>query len=70
MANILIAVNPYKEIRTLYDASTIKRYQGRSLGELPPHVFAIGKKKGEFQLLKNTLLTLLPHPPHSRQSDP
>lgn len=43
VANILIAVNPYKEIRELYDATTIKKYQGRSLGELPPHVFAIGE---------------------------
>lgn len=43
VANILIALNPYKEIRELYDGNTIKKYQGRSLGELPPHVFAIGK---------------------------
>lgn len=43
MANILIAVNPYKEIKELYDGNTIKKYQGRSLGELPPHVFAIGE---------------------------
>lgn len=42
VANILIALNPYKEIRDLYSDSTIKKYNGRSLGELPPHVFAIG----------------------------
>lgn len=42
MANILIALNPYKEIKDLYSPTTIKRYNGRSLGELPPHVFAIG----------------------------
>lgn len=43
VANILIAVNPYREIRELYAPDTIKKYNGRSLGELPPHVFAIGK---------------------------
>lgn len=44
MANILIAVNPYKEIRDLYAKTTIKRYNGKSLGELPPHVYAIADK--------------------------
>lgn len=44
VANILIAVNPYKEIRDLYSKNTIKRYNGRSLGELPPHVYAIADK--------------------------
>lgn len=44
VANILIAVNPYKEIRDLYSKTTIKRYNGRSLGELPPHVYAIADK--------------------------
>lgn len=43
VANILIAVNPYREIKELYAPDTIKKYNGRSLGELPPHVFAIGK---------------------------
>lgn len=42
VANILIAVNPYKEIRDLYSDGTIVKYKGKSLGELPPHVFAIG----------------------------
>ncbi|XP_058443586.1 myosin heavy chain 95F isoform X1 [Malaya genurostris] len=44
VANILIAVNPYKEIRDLYSKATIKRYNGKSLGELPPHVYAIADK--------------------------
>lgn len=43
MANILIAVNPYREIKELYAPDTIKKYNGRSLGELQPHVFAIGE---------------------------
>jgi myosin-6 len=42
VANILIAVNPYYEIKDLYSSETIKKYQGRSLGVVPPHVFAIG----------------------------
>jgi myosin heavy subunit len=42
VANILIAVNPYCEIKDLYSSKTIKSYQGKSLGVLPPHVFSIG----------------------------
>ncbi|XP_053678324.1 myosin heavy chain 95F [Anopheles nili] len=44
VANILIAVNPYKEIPDLYSSATLKRYSGKSIGELPPHVYAIADK--------------------------
>ncbi|NWS95613.1 MYO6 protein, partial [Mionectes macconnelli] len=44
VANILIAVNPYFDIPQFYSSDTIKKYQGRSLGTLPPHVFAIADK--------------------------
>uniref|UniRef100_A0A3P9P6K0 Unconventional myosin-VI n=2 Tax=Poecilia reticulata TaxID=8081 RepID=A0A3P9P6K0_POERE len=44
VANILIAVNPYYDIPKLYSVDTIKKYQGRSLGTLPPHVYAIADK--------------------------
>lgn len=44
VANILIAVNPYKEISDLYSSKSIKSYQGKSIGEMPPHVFAIADK--------------------------
>ncbi|KAJ8398182.1 hypothetical protein AAFF_G00430260 [Aldrovandia affinis] len=44
VANILIAVNPYYDIPKLYTSDTIKSYQGRSLGTLPPHVYAIADK--------------------------
>ncbi|XP_048478864.1 myosin heavy chain 95F isoform X7 [Plutella xylostella] len=44
VANILLAVNPYKDIKDMYSSSTIKKYQGKSLGELPPHVFAVADK--------------------------
>uniref|UniRef100_A0A452UIV4 Unconventional myosin-VI n=1 Tax=Ursus maritimus TaxID=29073 RepID=A0A452UIV4_URSMA len=43
VANILIAVNPYFDIPKIYSSETIKSYQGKSLGTMPPHVFAIGK---------------------------
>ena len=43
VANILIAINPYFEINRLYENATIKAYKGKSLGTMPPHVFAIGK---------------------------
>lgn len=43
VANILIAVNPYYDIANLYGPDTIKSYQGKSLGTLPPHVYAIGE---------------------------
>ncbi|XP_034017504.1 myosin VIa isoform X3 [Thalassophryne amazonica] len=44
VANILIAVNPYYDIPKLYSEETIKQYRGRSLGTLPPHVYAIADK--------------------------
>ncbi|XP_034773753.2 myosin VIa isoform X7 [Acipenser ruthenus] len=44
VANILIAVNPYYDIPKLYSPETIKQYQGKSLGTLPPHVYAIADK--------------------------
>lgn len=42
VANILLAVNPNKDVPGLYSSGAIRRYNGRSLGTLPPHVFAIG----------------------------
>ncbi|XP_033126279.1 unconventional myosin-VI-like [Anneissia japonica] len=44
VANILIAVNPYKDMKGLYSTEVIKKYMGKSLGVLPPHVFAIADK--------------------------
>ncbi|KAM4624829.1 myosin VIb isoform 1-T1 [Polymixia lowei] len=44
VANILIAVNPYYDIPKLYAPETIKSYRGKSLGTLPPHVYAIADK--------------------------
>ncbi|XP_015997191.1 unconventional myosin-VI isoform X3 [Rousettus aegyptiacus] len=44
VANILIAVNPYFDIPKIYSSEAIKSYQGKSLGTMPPHVFAIADK--------------------------
>ncbi|KAM3172864.1 hypothetical protein ACTXT7_013670 [Hymenolepis weldensis] len=44
VANILIAVNPYSEIKGLYSREMIEKYKGKSLGVLPPHPFAIADK--------------------------
>lgn len=44
VANILIAVNPYFDVPKLYTSDFIKMYHGRSLGTLPPHVYAIADK--------------------------
>ena len=42
--NFQIAINPYYEIPKLYVPTTIKMYMGKSLGTIPPHVFAIADK--------------------------
>ncbi|WKX91079.1 hypothetical protein Q1695_009708 [Nippostrongylus brasiliensis] len=44
VANILISINPYEEIEGLYSIDTIQKYRGKSLGQMPPHVYAIADK--------------------------
>ncbi|XP_041419042.1 unconventional myosin-VI isoform X1 [Xenopus laevis] len=44
VANILIAINPYFDVPKLYTSEQIKQYHGKSLGTLPPHVYAIADK--------------------------
>ena len=39
----MIAVNPYFEVKHYYTHETITKYKGKSLGVMPPHVFAIGE---------------------------
>lgn len=74
MANILIAVNPYFDIPKLYSPDAIKSYQGKSLGILPPHVYAIGEsshllsvKKGGsiYKQLKGTCIMYYNHEVYS-----
>uniref|UniRef100_A0A8C2GUX8 Myosin X, like 1 n=1 Tax=Cyprinus carpio TaxID=7962 RepID=A0A8C2GUX8_CYPCA len=44
IGSILAAVNPYKQIRGLYDLSAVELYSQHHLGELPPHIFAIANE--------------------------
>ncbi|ELU02236.1 hypothetical protein CAPTEDRAFT_227847 [Capitella teleta] len=39
--SILVAVNPYKNFN-IYGLDVVKRYEGKTLGSLPPHLFALG----------------------------
>jgi myosin-7 len=41
--NILVATNPYKAI-AIFGGDYIQRYKGRSLGDLPPHIYAIANE--------------------------
>ncbi|MED6220130.1 hypothetical protein PIB30_041902 [Stylosanthes scabra] len=41
--NILIAINPFKSIEDLYNASVMQQYKGAAVGDLSPHVFAIAE---------------------------
>lgn len=38
---MLVAINPY-EILPIYTNALIKEYRNRKIGDLPPHIFAIG----------------------------
>ncbi|XP_010476915.1 PREDICTED: myosin-5 [Camelina sativa] len=40
--NILIAVNPFKRLPHIYETDMMEQYKRVALGELSPHVFAIG----------------------------
>lgn len=58
VANILIAVNPYFELPHLYSLETIKKYHGKSLGTLAPHVFAIGNQRGHLIRKRRNILCI------------
>ena len=38
---ILIAINPYKSMGDLYSNDLMYEYKGKSIGSLPPHVYAV-----------------------------
>lgn len=44
VAHILIGINPYETLPDFYSENMIKKYTGKSLGALPPHIFAIADK--------------------------
>ena len=49
--SILVAVNPY-QILPIYNAEQIKLYRGKKIGELSPHIFAIGDNC--YQMMKRS----------------
>ncbi|KAM3608206.1 uncharacterized protein V6R79_021047 [Siganus canaliculatus] len=44
IGSILAAVNPYKQISDLYDATAVELYSKHQMGELPPHIFAVANE--------------------------
>ena len=44
VGSILVAVNPYRMF-DIYGLDTVAQYENQVLGTLPPHLFAVGKKK-------------------------
>ena len=54
-------MNPFQRLPHLYDTHMMQQYKGASLGELSPHVFAIGDVAYRFVLLPSvTIHTFLP----------
>ena len=54
--SILVAVNPY-QILPIYTSEQIKLYREKKIGELPPHIFAIGDNC--YSLMKRTRLVIV-----------
>jgi myosin heavy subunit len=42
-ASVLLAVNPYRSIESLYGDSQCEQYRGKHIGALPPHPYAIAE---------------------------
>jgi len=40
---VLVAINPYEEL-SIYSNDFIQLYNGRNLGEMDPHIFAIAEE--------------------------
>ena len=39
---ILVAMNPFQKLKT-YESDTVKKYIGKKLSEMPPHIYAIAE---------------------------
>ncbi|XP_060786441.1 unconventional myosin-X-like isoform X3 [Neoarius graeffei] len=44
IGSILAAINPYKQIPSLYDGEAVQLYSKHQLGELPPHIYALANE--------------------------
>jgi len=44
IGNVLISVNPFKPIKDIYSADTLKSYKGKYPYEMPPHIFALAEE--------------------------
>jgi myosin-5 len=40
---VLVALNPYHDLPSLYGPDSIKMYRGRASGELDPHIYAVSE---------------------------
>lgn len=57
--NILIAINPFQNLSSLYDVYMMDRYNRASFGELSPHVFAIADAAYRWAFLNPKLVVSL-----------
>nr|XP_006819606.1 PREDICTED: unconventional myosin-X-like [Saccoglossus kowalevskii] len=44
ISSILVAVNPYKAIESIYDMKTMERYNKKHIGDISPHIYAIANE--------------------------
>lgn len=50
--SILVSVNPYR-LFDMYGLDAVSRYEGAVMGQLPPHLFAVGAQAYQRMLAKN-----------------
>lgn len=50
MAKILISINPFKKMDSLYTPQTLQQYEIRDSIDLPPHIYAFGKIKSSIPI--------------------
>lgn len=43
IGNVLLSVNPFKEINGLYSEHQIETYRGRYIYECPPHIYSLAE---------------------------
>ena len=60
IGNVIVAINPYKQIQNLYSENTMKLYFGREHYEEAPHIFSIAEQayKQVKRFRKNTCILI------------